>query len=105
METTPDLKATVRLHHLVQGKRELLGFAELIIAGSFVIKDIAIVRATQEEHGSAQPFVSFPAKKGKGELAERYFNVAHPITADARKTAQNVVLEAFALALEKPGNA
>ena len=93
----PSLVAKVRPYHNhnqnAQGNSELLGFADLIIGGAFVIKDIRIVKSLAEE--GKQPFVSFPSKKGTGTGEGKYFDIAHPITADAYRTACEMILRTY----------
>lgn len=93
----PSLMAKVRPYHNQnpQGNSELLGFADLIIGGAFVIKDIRIVKSLAES--GKQPFVSFPSKKGRGTgMGEaKYFDIAHPITADAYRAACELILRAY----------
>ncbi|HVE11817.1 MAG TPA: SpoVG family protein [Elusimicrobiota bacterium] len=98
----PGLAARVRLFRSESGKAVLLGFADLTIAESFVIKGIRILETKAQEGGSAGTFVSFPRRKG-GE--ERYFDVAHPVTAAARDKAQAVILESYRSALAESGGA
>ncbi len=96
-ETLPMLRldARVRLHQNARGKRELLGFAELVIGGAFVIKGISIVRAKTDNGDRTEPFISFPSRKGTGQAADKYFNVAHPITAEARRMANDLIIKAY----------
>ena len=72
---------------------KLLAFAELTIADAFVIKGIRVLK--REEPGDDEPFVVFPAEKGKGAAQDRWFDVAHPVTAEARSAATALVLERF----------
>ena len=94
----PQLETRIRLFNQTQGKRELLGFADLTIGGAFVIKDITIVRSLSEE-SSGEAFVSYPSKKGSGNWEGKYFDVAHPVTAEAHKAASDAILRAFNEAL------
>lgn len=93
-DALPGLEVKVRLFQQLQGKRELLGFAELAIAGSFVIKDICIIRSRADDK-EGEPFVSYPSKKGTGANEGKYFNVAHPITSEARHRAEEAILQAY----------
>jgi DNA-binding cell septation regulator SpoVG len=95
----PHLEARVR-PHLDKGNRrtKLLAFAELTIAGSFVIKGIRILQ--RDEPGNDEQFVVFPAEKGKGASADRWYDVAHPCTIEARATATAVILDAYKKAQE-----
>lgn len=96
METTlPKLEARVRPFQDGSGRAtRLLAFAELTIAGAFVIKGIRVLKR-EEEGADDAPFVAFPAEKGKGAAQERWFDVAHPVTAEARAAASAIVLEAY----------
>lgn len=91
MDHLPKMEARVRPYNDDSGRpTKLLAFADLIIADSFVIKNIRVLKKAE---GDDAPFVVFPAEKGKGELADRWFDVAHPITAEARSAASALVLE------------
>lgn len=87
----PLLDAKVRIYRSEQNPT-LLGFADLVIDGAFVIRGIAI-RRTKANPG--EQFVSFPSRKGSGENADKYFDVAHPITAEAHQRATEIILERF----------
>ncbi len=91
----PRLETRVRLYHDVTDRRELLGFAEVVIAGAFVIKGIRILMGKPGPDRPGGPFLSFPARKGTGAAAEKYFEVAHPITAQARAAVRELVLKAY----------
>ena len=91
----PKLEAKVRLYHDAEGDRELLGFADLVIAGAFVIKSIRIMMGKPREERPGGPFISFPSRKGSGSAHDKYFEVAHPITAEARAAVKEVVLKAY----------
>ena len=69
-----------------------MGFADLVIAGTFVIKGICI-RAGKADPSS--PFLSFPAKRGTGDAQDRYFDIAFPITAEAYQQAKVLILEKY----------
>jgi len=88
----PKMSSRVRVHNAKSGKSELLGFAELVVGGAFVIKDIRIVRTLGP---GGKVFISFPERRGKGASSEEWFGVAHPITAQAYKRAAGVILEAY----------
>lgn len=90
----PRLEAKVRLYSgSNNGKADLLGFAELVIAGAFVIKDIRILQS--KDKGKGGVFVSFPSKKGTGDRESEYFDIAHPITIEAYDKARQAIVEAF----------
>ena len=91
-QTTPKLEAKVRLYHDVHGRAELLGFADLSIAESFVIKGIRIV-VSKEEGSGGDPFISFPSRKGSE--AGKYFDIAHPISSEAHQRAKETIMEAY----------
>ncbi len=66
--TLPKLDVRVRPFEDASGRpTKLLAFAELIIADSFVIKGIRVLR--REEAGNDEPFVVFPAGEGQGRGA------------------------------------
>lgn len=93
--SVPKLEARVHLHqdagaHAVK----LLAFAELTIGDAFVIKGIRILQ------GDDAPFVVFPAEKGKG--MGRWYDIAHPCTAEARGAAVETILTAYAKLQEAP---
>ena len=83
----------------------LLGFAEIVIAGAFVIKELRIVMAKAKDDKPGGPFVAFPARKGSGKGEGQYFEIAHPITAQARRAVQDCVLRAYAKAAAAQGAA
>ncbi|MDE2143360.1 MAG: septation protein SpoVG family protein [Elusimicrobia bacterium] len=88
----PKLDARVRPFADTSGRpTKLLAFAELTIADAFVIKGIRVLK--RDEAGEDEPFVVFPAEKGKGATQDRWFDVAHPVTAEARAAATALVLE------------
>jgi DNA-binding cell septation regulator SpoVG len=89
--TMPKLDARVRpFVDSSDRPTKLLAFAELTIADAFVIKGIRVLK---REEGGEDPFVVFPAEKGKGSAGDRWFDVAHPVTAEARAAATALVLE------------
>ncbi|MBI5244795.1 MAG: septation protein SpoVG family protein [Elusimicrobia bacterium] len=91
----PGLATRIRLYRGPAGKggAQLLGFAELVIAGAFVIKDIRILKVlSKEKDGSV--FVSFPSRLQPGG-EKRYYDVAHPITAEAYQEAKDAILSAY----------
>ena len=88
----PKLDARVRPFMDSSGRpTKLLAFAELTIADAFVIKGIRVLK--RQEAGDDEPFVVFPAEKGKGAAQDRWFDVAHPVTTEARAAATALVLE------------
>ena len=102
--TLPKLDARVRPFEDASGRpTKLLAFAELTIADAFVIKGIRVLK--REEAGDDEPFVVFPAEKGKGAAQDRWFDVAHPVTAQARAAASALVLERYRQAREAPAAA
>lgn len=93
METLPVLEARVRLHSDKTGRHvKHVGFAELLIAGAFVIKGIRIMKGPRDP----EPFLVFPAERGKGENSGKWYDIAHPSTKFAREVATKVILDAFA---------
>lgn len=98
----PSLETTVKVYHDANGSHELLGFADLVIGGAFVIKGIRILMGKPKDGKPGGPFLSFPARKGTGASQDKYFEVAHPITASAREAAKQSVLRAYQEAQPKP---
>ncbi|PIR16057.1 MAG: hypothetical protein COV48_10985 [Elusimicrobia bacterium CG11_big_fil_rev_8_21_14_0_20_64_6] len=94
MENLPKLDARVRPYQDPSDRpTKLMAFAELMIADAFVIKGIRILK--KAEPGSDDPFVVFPAERGKGSAADRWFDLAHPVTAEARTAAIGLILEKY----------
>ncbi len=87
--SAPAVQAKVRLYQAASGKSTLLGFAELVVADSFVIKDIRIVQ------GKEAPFISFPQRKGTGEREKEYFDIVHPITSEAYQAAREAIVAEY----------
>ena len=103
MDTVKDVpglgtKVRVLREPMAFGSAQLLGFAELVIGGSFVIRDIRILKVSKE--GNESVFVAFPSRRwngsgnGGGE-EKKYYDVAFPITADAYHEATGAILKAF----------
>ena len=102
--TLPKLDVRVRPFEDASGRpTKLLAFAELVIADAFVIKGIRVLKRNEE--GNDEPFVVFPAEKGKGAAQDRWFDVAHPVTAEARAASIALVLERYRQARETPAAA
>ncbi|MBU1213485.1 MAG: SpoVG family protein [Alphaproteobacteria bacterium] len=96
---TPELATKVRVYHAEgKGKADLLGFADLVIGGAFVIKSIRILRVNPEKAGGevCAPFISFPSRRsGRSEEEMRYVDVAHPITSEAYHAAAKLILDHY----------
>jgi DNA-binding cell septation regulator SpoVG len=102
--TLPKLDARVRpFEDRSDRPTKLMAFAELTIADAFVIKGIRVLK--RNEPGDDEPFVVFPAEKGKGTAQDRWFDVAHPVTAQARAAACALVLERYRETREVPPTA
>ena len=99
----PPLQAKVRLYHDASGKTELLGFADLTIADAFVIKGIRVLMGKPKEDKPGEPFISFPARKAGGAANARWFEVAHPLSAECRLAARETVLRAYQREARKTG--
>ena len=92
------LEARVKLcqQPLTYGSAQLIAFAELVIGGAFVIRDIRILKVAKE--GEESVFVAFPSRRwNEGGLGDekKYYDVAFPITAQAYKDASGAILKAF----------
>lgn len=93
-EKLPSLSVRVRPYNDDSDRpTRLIAFAELIIADAFVIKGIRILKKAD---GSEEPFVVFPAEKGKGSTSDRWFDLAHPITQEAREATITMILAEYA---------
>jgi len=64
-----------------RGKAELLGFAELVMQAPSSSRASASCWPKPREDRPGGPFISFPSRRGNGASQDRYFEVAHPITA------------------------
>lgn len=96
-ENAPQLDAKIKVFRGQRGKTDLLGFADLIIAGAFVIRGIRILRLNPERAGGevSEPFISFPSRKAEQDGQTRYFDVAHPITAEAYQAAVRLIMSRY----------
>ena len=95
LSSLPKLDARVRPYQDPSDRpTKLMAFAELMIADAFVIKGIRVLK--KAEPGNDEPFVVFPAEKGKGATADRWFDLAHPVTAEARSAAIGLILKEYA---------
>ncbi len=88
-----DTKVRVLREPMAFGSAKLLGFAELVIGGSFVIRDIRILKV--EKEGAESVFVSFPSRRWNGGEEKKFYDVAFPITAESYKQATGTILKAF----------
>lgn len=97
--TGPALETKVRLYRAKgKGKADLLGFADLVIGGAFVIKSIRIMQINPEKAAGvlSDPFVSFPSRRVERQGEEtRYIDVAHPITSEAYHEAVGLIMAQY----------
>lgn len=101
MDNLPKLDARVRPYQDPSDRpTKLMAYADLLIADAFVIKGIRVLK--KAEPGNDEPFVVFPAERGKGASADRWFDLAHPITAEARSAAIGLILSRYRQALTGP---
>ena len=91
----PSLEARVRLYRSENGQSQLMGFADLVVAGCFVIRGLRILMSKATEEKPSALFVAFPSRRGTGEQQDKYFEVAHPITAEARAAVKELVLRTY----------
>ena len=92
---TPKLTSKVKLYtgpSASSGRSRLLAWAELTISDAFVIKDIRVLTAPAKTGGDVT-FVAFPSKRAKD--AEQWFDIAHPITPEAHKSASELILSEY----------
>lgn len=91
MTTLPSLEARIKSHKDDTDRpTALLAMVDLTIGGAFVIKGLRIL--ARRDGPDRAPFVVWPAEKGKGSNSDRWFDIAHPITAEARAAALAVIL-------------
>ena len=93
--TLPEIKTTVRIFESEAGAATLLGFADLTVGGAFAIRGVRILKSKDGKNGEGRIFLSFPAKPGKGEKQNQWYEIACPVTAEARRAAQESVLAAY----------
>ncbi|MBI3552634.1 MAG: septation protein SpoVG family protein [Elusimicrobia bacterium] len=91
----PSLEARVKLYRAESGQSQLMGFADLVIGGAFVIKGLRILMSKPSAEKPGGLFIGFPSRRGTGEQQDKYFEVAHPITAEARIAVRDLVLQAY----------
>jgi len=96
LELEPRVK--VSREPVAYGSAQLVGFAELVIGGAFVIRDIRILRVKKD--GAESTYVAFPSRRWNGD-EKKYYDVAFPITAEAYKEATGAILKAFEEAAAK----
>lgn len=92
LEAQPRLQARVTSSEIPESE-DILATAELLIAGAFVIKDIRIRKVGGRENWRA--VVEFPCRPGTGAALGRFFDMAHPISAEAHAAASAAVLAAY----------
>ncbi|MDD5301540.1 MAG: septation protein SpoVG family protein [Elusimicrobia bacterium] len=102
--TLPPLQAKAHLFKDRTGRQtKLLAFVDLTIADAFVIRGIRVL--ARNVPGDDAPFVVFPAEKGadadqqSGPKSDRWYDLAHPVTAEARAAALRVILHAYSEAV------
>lgn len=90
----PKLEARIHLHN-DDGLRptRLLAFAELTVGDSFLISGIRILQQRGPQGGD--PFIVFPAEKARYGDMDRWHDICHPITAEARAAALKTILDAY----------
>src|SRR5882724_9831975 len=93
----PSLESKVRLFHdASRPDSNLLGFADVVIGGAFVVKGIRIMMGPPKDDKPAGPFIAFPAKRGQRDAKDKWFDIAHPITTEAYAAVRESVLTAYA---------
>ncbi|HEY8393732.1 MAG TPA: SpoVG family protein [Thermaerobacter sp.] len=71
----------------IKGAGRMRAFASVVFDGSFVVHELKVVEGSE-----GRMFVAFPSKRA---ASGEYFDIAHPITAEAREHIQRVVLAAY----------
>lgn len=72
---------------------KVVAFAELTIADAFIIKGIRVLQREDPPH--EKPFVIFPAERRINAKTDRWYDIAHPATSEARAAAVAVILAAY----------
>jgi stage V sporulation protein G len=70
----------------VSGESKLRAMASIVFDGAFVVRDIRIL---ESDKGL---FVAMPSRKG---ASGEYYDIAYPITAEAREAIVNRVLQEY----------
>ncbi len=83
----PTMEAVVRPHKSKSKQTNLLAFAELKIAGAFVIKNIRVMTKNPGER-----FVVFPAERG---VKDAWYDIAHPTNRTAWTAAVALILDEY----------
>ena len=89
-------KLTVTRMHKIEGKNGTVAICDLSINDEFSINGITLKRSKKESGGY---FLGFPSKVIKRKDAEaktdskEYADISHPLTAEARKEATDLVVE------------
>ena len=91
----PKLEARIRLYRAESGASQLVAFADLVVAGAFVIRGLRVLMSKPHAEKEGGLFVAFPSRRGTGEQQDKYFEVAHPITAEARLAVRELVLKLY----------
>lgn len=93
----PSLFAIVKPYNDTSGRpARVLAHVELQIAGAFAIKGIRIL---SKKPGDA--FIVFPAEKNKGRETQEWFDIAHPLTAEARGACLRLILAEYAKVVQR----
>lgn len=71
----------------VKGPGRMRAFASVVFEGRFVVHELKVFEGSE-----GRMFVAFPSKRS---ASGEYFDIAHPITAEAREQIQQVVLSAY----------
>ena len=85
----------MRLYHAEKGQSQLLAFADLVIGGAFVIRGLKVLMSKETPERPAGLFVGFPSRRGTGDNQDKFFEVAHPISAEARLAVRDLVLRTY----------
>lgn len=64
--------------------------ADITIAGSFAVHGLSIMKTGENKH-----YVTMPARPNEKHGEKKYYDVAHPITAEMREAVNKAVMGAF----------
>ncbi len=84
--------AVTRMHK-IEGKNSTLAICDLTINGEFSLNGVTLNKSKKD--GSY--FLGFPSKLMKYKGTKEYGDVCHPLTAEARQAATDLVVEEMAV--------
>lgn len=88
--TLSELISDIKIFPIKNSNTKTLAFARVVIADQIAIGDIKVIE------GQNGLFIGMPSREGQSQSGEKkYFDIAYPVTKEAREELQNLVLEAY----------